>query len=81
VTSPAAMLALMLTRPELDTLIAEMEHAERKSHIALVNAPLRHDALAGACGVAQDCVSLLLDCYDASMLMYAAEMDRMLGND
>jgi hypothetical protein len=67
-----------LTRPELDALIAEVEHAERKAHIALSNCPLDHAKLAGACGVAQDVMALMMDCYDESMLRWAAEFDRIL---
>lgn len=72
-----------LERRELDELIRVAEHAERVAHIALNAAPLRFDALADACGVAQDVMCLLHDAYDASMLLSAAEMDRVfdLGGD
>ena len=66
-----------LERTELDELIRHAEHAERKAHIALTNAPLRFEALADACGVAQDVMCLLHDAYDASMVLMAAEFDRV----
>ena len=68
-----------LTRLELDALTAEAEHAYTKAHIAFTNAPMRSDALQAAAGVAQDAMALCTDCYEASMLLSAAEMDRILG--
>jgi hypothetical protein len=67
-----------LTRTELDILMADAEHANRKAQVAFMNAPLRPEAVQAAAGVAQDCMNLVVDCYDMSMLMMAAEMDRML---
>ena len=65
-----------LSRTELDVLTADIEHAYRVAHIALVNAPLRQDALIEACGVAQDVMGVMMDCYDESMRRLAAEFDR-----
>jgi hypothetical protein len=73
-----------LTRTELDTLTADIEHGHDKAHIALRNAPIGDPVrLAAACGVAQDCMSLLMDCYDESILRVAEEFDRVweLGGD
>jgi hypothetical protein len=72
-----------LDRAETDELIREAEHAHRKAHIALVNAPLRREAVISACGVAQDCMALQMDAYEHSMLLMAAEFDRVfdLGGD
>ena len=71
----------VLTRPELDMLISETEHAVDRAHIALRLAPMIEEQLIGACGVAQDCHALMMDCYDESMLRLGAEFDRMLGGD
>ena len=66
-----------LSRTELDVLTADIEHGHDKAHIALRCAPIGDPArLAEACGVAQDCMSLLMDCYDESMRRLAAEFDR-----
>lgn len=79
----SAAYLIELDRAMTDELIARAEHAYRKAHIALVNAPLRQDALTAACGVAQDCMALQMDAYEHSMLLMAAEFDRVfdLGGD
>jgi len=69
---------LPLDRGELDELMRVAEHAEVKARIAFRNAPLRREAIEGACAVWQDARGLTSDCYDASMLLLAAEMDRVL---
>jgi len=74
-------LLLALDRRELDELILVAEHAEAKARIAFRNAPLRREAVAAACDVWQDARALTADCYDASMLLLAAEMDRVFGLD
>lgn len=81
--SAAYLIAAGVTQPELNELIATVEHAHDKAHIALRMAPRNPDALADACGVAQDVMCLLHDAYDASMLLMAAEMERLpdLGGD
>jgi hypothetical protein len=56
-----------LSRPELDTLITELEHAERIAHIALVNAPLQAERIADAAGVAQDVMCLYTEALHESM--------------
>jgi hypothetical protein len=61
-----------LTRPELDALLAESEHAYSKSHIALANCPLRPEAVADAAGVAQDCLCLWSAALDESCGRWAA---------
>jgi hypothetical protein len=64
-----------LTRPELDQLITELESEERLAHIALVNAPLRPEAVAGAAGVAQDIMCAYTDALDESVArMLAGEI-------
>jgi hypothetical protein len=68
-----------LSRTELDTLTADIEHGYRKAHIALSVAPLRPEALAAACGVAQDCMALMDDCYEESMLRLTADMEQAGG--
>jgi hypothetical protein len=66
-----------LTRPELDTLITEMEHAEMVAHIALVNAPLLPAGLVyDAAGVSADIMCVYLEALDESMRRYAAEVAR-----
>jgi hypothetical protein len=72
-----------LDRAELDELMHLMEHGTRVAQTVVAHAPLEHRALEDACGVAQDCRALLSDCYDASMVLLAAEMDRIcdLGGD
>jgi hypothetical protein len=73
-----------LERAELDELTRLTEHAHDVAHIALRCAPLGDPVgLAAACGVAQDCMALLMDCYDQSCLLWAAEFDRLydLGGD
>jgi hypothetical protein len=72
-----------LDRAELDEWILKAEHAYRKARVAVEQAPLTREALADACGVAQDCHAWVIDCYDASMLLLAAELDRIsdLGGD
>jgi hypothetical protein len=57
-----------LTRPELDTLLAECEHAEAKAHIALAVAPLdRPESVYSAAGVAVDVTRLWMDALDESI--------------
>jgi hypothetical protein len=72
-----------LDRAQLDELIRLMEHGTRTSQVVVALAPLDQRALEKACGVAQDCSALLNDCYDASMVLWAAEFDRIfdLGGD
>jgi hypothetical protein len=72
-----------LDRGELDDWILKAEHAYRKARVAVEQAPLTREALDDACGVAQDCHVWLMDCYDASYVLLAAEMDRIcdLGGD
>ena len=69
---------LPLDRGELDELMRVAEHAEAKARIAFRMAPLNRHAVEGACAVWQDARALTSDCYDASMLLLAAEMDRVL---
>jgi hypothetical protein len=47
-----------LTRPELDALLADSEHAFTKAHIALAACPLDPETVQGFAGVAQDCLSM-----------------------
>jgi hypothetical protein len=68
-----------LSRTELDVLTADIEHGYRKAHIALTVAPLRPEALAAACGVAQDCMALMDDCYEESILRRVADMEAAAG--
>jgi hypothetical protein len=68
-----------LDRAELDTWMLEAEHATRKAHLVVAHCPLTRESLADACGVAQDCSAWLTDCYDASMVLWAAEFDRIFG--
>jgi hypothetical protein len=63
-----------LTRTELDQWIAAAEDAERRAHIALVNAPLDGVSPGRAAGVAQDAIGLAVDLYDESIA-------RMLAGD
>ena len=79
-----ANLLAPLDRAELDELMRVAEHAEVKARIAFTMGPLHNRAdLEAACGVWQDARGLTTDCYDASMLLLAAEMDRVfdLGGD
>jgi hypothetical protein len=73
-----------LTRPELDTLTREAEHAEAKAMLVFRMVPLDHPAsiarLHDAAGVAQDCRAWVTDCYEASFALSAAEMDRVFGS-
>ena len=72
-----------LDRGELDELIRTAEHAEQKARVAFRVAPLDSGMVAGLGAVWQDCRALTSDCYDASLLLLAAEMDRVfdLGGD
>jgi hypothetical protein len=57
-----------LTRPELDTLLAECEHAVAKAHIALTVAPLeRPGSVYWAAGVSVDVTCLYMDALDESI--------------
>jgi hypothetical protein len=66
-----------LDRRELDTWMLEAEHATRKAHLVVAHCPLNPENLSDACGVAQDCSAWLNDIYDASMVLWAAEFDRI----
>lgn len=66
-----------LTRTELDILMHDAEHGNRMAQIAFSNAPLIAEKVAAAAGVAQDMMNLCVDIYEASMLLSAAEMDRV----
>jgi hypothetical protein len=72
-----------LTRAELDELTAAAEEADRVARVVLVTVRLGDDdsdeRLARACGVAQDSLALCNDCYEASIQLTIAEMDRMFG--
>ena len=74
---------LPLDRGELDELMRVAEHAEVKARIAQRVAPLDSGTVFGLTAVWQDARALTNDCYDASMLLLAAEMDRVfdLGGD
>lgn len=57
-----------LTRPELNELLAILEHAAVKAHIALCNAPLSPAGeVARACGVAQDADAFWQEALDESV--------------
>jgi hypothetical protein len=57
-----------LTRPELDALLADAEHADRKAHIALSVAPLGSPgAVYAAAGLAADCLGLWMEALDESL--------------
>jgi hypothetical protein len=57
-----------LTRPELDSLLADAEHAYVKAHIALTVAPLDNQlAIEGAAAVAGDCLALWDDALNESI--------------
>lgn len=67
-----------LTRIELDVLTADAEHANARAQTVLRCLPLGDpERLAAVCGVAQDCMGWLMDCYDQSWLRWAAEFDRV----
>jgi hypothetical protein len=72
-----------LTRAELDELTTAAEEADRVARVVFTTVPLwRTESpamLASAAGVAQDTLTLCTDCYDASVLLTIAEMDRLLG--
>src|SRR5580658_593032 len=63
-----------LTRTELDQWIAAAEDAERRAHIALVNAPLDGVSPYLAAGVAADALDMQMDLYGESIA-------RMLAGD
>jgi hypothetical protein len=63
-----------LTRPELDQLISELEHAERVAHIALVNAPLDQHKVYGAAGVAADIMCIYQEALGESLRRMASEL-------
>jgi hypothetical protein len=62
-----------LTRPELDTLIAVAEHADKKAHLALVVASTP-ETVRGAAAVAGDCMRLYVDALDESTSRFTREM-------
>jgi len=70
-------------RASLDAMTLEAEHAEAKAMLVFRMVPLDHPdsipRLCGAAGVAQDCRAWVTDCYEASFLLSAAEMDRVFG--
>jgi hypothetical protein len=72
-----------LNRGELDELMHMMEHGTRVAQTVVAHAPLNQRSLEAACGVAQDCHALLMDIYDMSGVLWAAEFDRRfdLGGD
>jgi hypothetical protein len=56
-----------LTRPELDALMADMEHANLQAVVALSSCPLEPSELESRCGVAQDALTLWQEALDESM--------------
>ena len=57
-----------LTRPELDALLADAEHAYTKSYIAVSNAPLdNQNYMYELAGVSADCLRLWMDALDESI--------------
>lgn len=57
-----------LTRPELDALLADAEHANCKAQIALSNAPLDNRLfIYSLAGVAADCLAMWQDALDESI--------------
>jgi hypothetical protein len=57
-----------LTRPELDVLLFECEHAVAKAHIALAVAPLEEqEKVYRAAGVAVDVTYMYMDALDESI--------------
>ena len=65
--NPNAGLFLRLSRPELDCLLADAEHAYVKSQVALSAAPLDHEKVYAAAGVAADCLGMWQDALDESI--------------
>jgi hypothetical protein len=62
-----------LTRPELDALLAEAEHANQKAQIALTCHPLTDPAgIYGVAGVAADDLALWQDALDESIRRWIA---------
>ena len=56
-----------LTRAEIDTLLADAEHAFTKAHLVLAQAPLMPELVEDAAGVAQDCLNMWNDVLDLSI--------------
>lgn len=62
-----ASLLAPLTRPELDALLADAEHAYTKAHVALAACPLDPELVAGQAGVAQECLCMWQMALDESI--------------
>jgi hypothetical protein len=56
-----------LTRPELDALLGDAEHAYTVAHVRLADCPLEMEMVTGAAAVAQDCLSLWNDALHESI--------------
>jgi hypothetical protein len=68
-----ASLLAPLTRPELDALLADSEHAGQKAQIALACADLNQPGkVYAAAGVAVDCLGMWMDALDESIRRWMA---------